>query len=141
IAAAPVVKALQQQYPNMPITVTCMTPTGSERIQSMFGDSVQHCYLPYDLPLASKRFFNRLQPRLAIVMETELWPNHIQQCTRLEIPVMLANGRLSERSARGYARFPKLVAPMLKQISAFAVQSDVEAQRFIELGARPETVT
>jgi 3-deoxy-D-manno-octulosonic-acid transferase len=141
IAAAPVVKALQAQYPDLPITVTCMTPTGSERIQSMFGDSVQHCYLPYDLPLASKRFFKRLQPRLAIVMETELWPNHIQQCSRLNIPVVLANGRLSARSARGYARFPKLVAPMLKQISAFAVQSEAEAQRFIELGARPETVT
>ncbi len=140
IAAAPVVKALQQQYPDLPITVTCMTPTGSERIQSMFGDSVQHCYLPYDLPLASKRFLKRLQPRLAIVMETELWPNHINQCTRLNIPVVLANGRLSERSARGYGRFPKLVAPMLKQISALAVQSAIEAQRFIELGARAETV-
>ena len=140
IAAAPVVKALQQQYPDLPITVTCMTPTGSERIQSMFGDSVQHCYLPYDLPLASKRFLKRLQPRLAIVMETELWPNHINQCARLNIPVVLANGRLSERSARGYGRFPKLVAPMLKQISALAVQSAIEAQRFIELGARAETV-
>ncbi len=141
IAAAPVVKALQQQYPDLPITVTCMTPTGSERIQSLFGNSVQHCYLPYDLPLASKRFFQRLQPRLAIVMETELWPNHIQQCAQLNTPVVLANGRLSERSARGYGRFPKLVAPMLKQISALAVQSEIEAQRFIELGARPETVT
>jgi len=140
IAAAPVVKALQQQYPDLPITVTCMTPTGSERIQSLFGDSVQHCYLPYDLPLASKRFLQRLQPRLAIVMETELWPNHINQCARLKIPVVLANGRLSERSARGYARFAKLVAPMLKQISALAVQSDIEAQRFIELGARAQTV-
>ena len=141
IAAAPLVKALQAQYPDLPITVTCMTPTGSERIQSMFGDSVQHCYLPYDLPLASKRFLQRLQPRLAIVMETELWPNHINQCARLNIPVVLANGRLSARSARGYGRFPKLVAPMLKQISAFAVQSDIEAQRFIDLGARPETVS
>ena len=141
IAAAPVVKALQKLYPDLPITVTCMTPTGSERIQSLFGDSVQHCYLPYDLPWASKRFFKRLQPRLAIVMETELWPNHIDQCARLNIQVVLANGRLSERSARGYARFPKLVVPMLKQVSAFAVQSEIEAQRFIELGARPEAVT
>ena len=141
IAAAPLVKALQQHYPDLPITVTCMTPTGSERIQSLFGDSVQHCYLPYDLPLASKRFFKRLQPCLAIVMETELWPNHINQCARLNIPVLLANGRLSARSARGYGRFPKLVAPMLKQISAFALQSATEAQRFIDLGARPETVS
>lgn len=141
IAAAPVVKALQECYPDLPITMTCMTPTGSERIQSLFGDSVQHSYLPYDLPVCSRRFFKRLKPRLAIVMETELWPNHINQCARLNIPVVLANGRLSERSARGYGRFSKLVAPMLKQISALAVQTHTEAQRFIDLGARPETVT
>ncbi|MDY7219900.1 lipid IV(A) 3-deoxy-D-manno-octulosonic acid transferase [Denitrificimonas sp. JX-1] len=141
IAAAPVIKALQQQYPDLPITVTCMTPTGSERIQSLFGDSVQHCYLPYDLPCASKRFFQRLRPRLGIVMETELWPNHIHQCAQFNIPVLLANGRLSERSARGYGRFPKLVAPMLAQLSGLAVQTEVEAQRFIELGARPTAVS
>lgn len=141
IAAAPLVKALQKQYPSMPITITCMTPTGSQRIQILFGDSVQHCYLPYDLPGASKRFFKRLQPRLAIVMETELWPNHINQCAHLGIPVVLANGRLSARSARGYGRFPKLIAPMLQQMSALAVQSQTEAQRFIDLGARPASVT
>lgn len=141
IAAAPIVKALQAQYPNLPITVTCMTPTGSEQIQKMFGTSVQHCYLPYDLPCTARRFLKQVQPHLAIVMETELWPNYINQCQRLNIPVVLANGRLSERSARGYARFPKLVAPMLKQLSALAVQTQVEAQRFIELGARAETVT
>ncbi len=141
IAAAPVVKALQQLYPDLPITVTCMTPTGSERIQSLFGDSVQHCYLPYDLPICSRQFFKRLKPRLAIVMETELWPNHINQCARLNIPVLLANGRLSARSARGYGRFPKLVAPMLKQLNVLAVQTHTEAQRFIDLGARPEAVT
>ena len=141
IAAAPVVKALQQLYPDLPITVTCMTPTGSERIQSLFGDSVQHCYLPYDLPICSRQFFKRLKPRLAIVMETELWPNDINQCARLNVPVLLANGRLSARSARGYGRFPKLVAPMLKQLSVLAVQTHTEAQRFIDLGARPEAVT
>ena len=141
IAAAPVVKALQQLYPDLPITVTCMTPTGSERIQSLFGDSVQHCYLPYDLPICSRQFFKRLKPRLAIVMETELWPNHINQCARLNVPVLLANGRLSARSARGYGRFPKLVAPMLKQLNVLAVQTHTEAQRFIDLGARPEAVT
>ena len=141
IAAAPIVKALQKQYPQLPITLTCMTPTGSEQIQSMFGDSVQHCYLPYDYPPASRRFLKGVQPCLAIVMETELWPNHINQCARLNIPVVLANGRLSERSARGYGRFPKLVAPMLAQLDALAVQTQVEAQRFIELGARPATVS
>jgi 3-deoxy-D-manno-octulosonic-acid transferase len=77
IAAAPLIRALQVRYPDLPITVTCMTPTGSERIQALFGDGVQHCYLPYDLPWAAARFLERVQPRLALVMETELWPNHI----------------------------------------------------------------
>lgn len=140
IAAAPFVRALQAAYPDLPITLTCMTPTGSERIQAMFGDQVQHCYMPYDLPCMARRFLRRVRPQLAILMETELWPNHIHQCHRMSIPVMLANGRLSERSARGYGRFPKLVAPMLQQLQALAVQTEIEAQRFIELGALAERV-
>ena len=84
-----------------------MTPTGSERIQALFADEprIQHCYLPYDLPCAAARFLERVQPKLAVIMETELWPNHIHQCARRGIPVALANARLSERSARGYGRF------------------------------------
>ena len=107
IAAAPLIRQLQKRYPDWPITVTCMTPTGSERIRALFGDSVAHCYLPYDLPWAARRFLRHLQPRLAVIMETELWPNHIHQCARLGVPVALANARLSERSARGYARFAR----------------------------------
>lgn len=141
IAAAPMIRALQARYPHLPITVTCMTPTGSERIQALFGDSVQHCYLPYDLPWAAARFLERVRPRLAVIMETELWPNHIQQCARRGIPVVLANARLSERSARGYGRFAKLTAPMLAQLSWIAAQSEVEAERFRALGARPACVT
>ncbi|VXC15348.1 3-deoxy-D-manno-octulosonic-acid transferase (KDO transferase) [Pseudomonas sp. 8Z] len=140
IAAAPMIRALQARHPELPITVTCMTPTGSERIQAMFGDSVQHCYLPYDLPWAAARFLDRAQPRLAVVMETELWPNHIHQCAKRGIAVALANARLSERSARGYARFAKLTAPMLAELSLIAAQTQAEAQRFLALGARPECV-
>lgn len=140
IAAAPVVRALQERYPQLPVTVTCMTPTGSERIRALFGDSVQHCYLPYDMPCRARAFLQKLQPVVAVVMETELWPNHIHQCARMNIPVVLANARLSERSARGYARFPKLTAPMLAQLSGIAVQTQAEAERFLQLGARPEAV-
>ncbi|MFI8224930.1 lipid IV(A) 3-deoxy-D-manno-octulosonic acid transferase [Pseudomonas sp. NPDC085632] len=142
IAAAPMIRALLQRYPQSPITVTCMTPTGSERIQALFANEprIQHCYLPYDLPCAAARFLNRVQPKLAVIMETELWPNHIHQCAKRGIPVALANGRLSERSARGYGRFSKLTAPMLAEMSLFAVQTEAEAQRFRDLGARPETV-
>ncbi|MDR9860714.1 MULTISPECIES: lipid IV(A) 3-deoxy-D-manno-octulosonic acid transferase [Pseudomonas] len=142
IAAAPMIRALLQRYPTLPITVTCMTPTGSERIQALFANEprIQHCYLPYDLPCAAARFLDRVQPKLAVIMETELWPNHIHQCTKRAIPVALANGRLSERSAKGYGRFSKLTAPMLAEMSFFAVQTEAEAQRFRDLGARPETV-
>jgi 3-deoxy-D-manno-octulosonic-acid transferase len=145
IAAAPLVRELLARYPQLPITISCMTPTGSERIQALFGgpeyaDRVQHCYLPYDLPWAAARFLDRVQPRLAVIMETELWPNHIHQCARRGIPVALANARLSERSARGYARFAKLTAPMLAELSLVAVQTAAEAERFRSLGARPECV-
>jgi 3-deoxy-D-manno-octulosonic-acid transferase len=146
IAAAPLVRELLLRYPELPITITCMTPTGSERIRALFCQGefaarVQHCYLPYDLPCAAARFIARLQPKLALIMETELWPNHIHQCALRGIPVVLANARLSERSARGYARLAKLTAPMLAELSLIAAQTTVEAQRFIDLGARPECVT
>jgi len=142
IAAAPMIRALLQRYPQLPITVTCMTPTGSERIQALFANEprIQHCYLPYDLPCAAARFLDHAKPKLAVIMETELWPNHIHQCAKRGIPVALANGRLSERSARGYGRFSKLTAPMLAEMSFFAVQTEAEAQRFRDLGARPQTV-
>ncbi|MDB6145758.1 MAG: 3-deoxy-D-manno-octulosonic acid transferase [Pseudomonas sp.] len=142
IAAAPMIRALLARYPQLPITVTCMTPTGSERIKALFaGESrIQHCYLPYDLPWAAGRFLNHIQPRLGVIMETELWPNHIHQCAKRGIPVVLANARLSERSARGYGRFAKLTRPMLAEMSGFAVQTEAEAQRFRDLGARPECV-
>jgi len=142
IAAAPMVRALLKAYPELPVTVTCMTPTGSERIRALFADEprVQHCYLPYDLPWAMGRFLDHLKPRLGIVMETELWPNLIDQCHRRGIPVALANARLSERSARGYGRFAGLTRPMLAQMSLIAVQTETEAERFRQLGARPDCV-
>lgn len=142
IAAAPMIRALLERYPQLPITVTCMTPTGSERIQALFADEprIQHCYLPYDLPWAAARFLTHVQPKLAVIMETELWPNHIHQCAKRGIPVALANARLSARSAKGYARFAKLTRPMLEEMSLIAVQTQAEAERFLQLGARPECV-
>ncbi|MFK3972264.1 lipid IV(A) 3-deoxy-D-manno-octulosonic acid transferase [Pseudomonas sp. NPDC087358] len=143
IAAAPMIRALLARYPQLPITITCMTPTGSERIQSMFADEprVQHCYLPYDFPWAAGRFLDHIQPKIGVIMETELWPNHIHQCAKRGIPTVLANARLSERSARGYGRFARLTRPMLAEMSLIAVQTETEAQRFRELGARPDRVT
>lgn len=141
IAAAPLIRALCERHPELPITVTCMTPTGSERIRALFGDQVQHCYLPYDLPWAAARFLDRVRPRLAVIMETELWPNHIHQCARRSIPTVLANARLSAKSARGYARFAGLTRPMLAEMSWIAAQTEAEAERFRQLGARSECVS
>ncbi|MFJ1340557.1 lipid IV(A) 3-deoxy-D-manno-octulosonic acid transferase [Pseudomonas caricapapayae] len=142
IAAAPMIRALLQAYPQLPITITCMTPTGSERVRAMFADEprIQHCYLPYDLPWAAGRFLDHVQPKLAVIMETELWPNHIHQCAKRGIAVALANARLSERSARGYARFAGLTRPMLAEMNLIAVQTETEGERFRQLGARPECV-
>ena len=142
IAAAPMIRALLTRYPQLPITVTCMTPTGSERIQALFADEprIQHCYLPYDLPWAAARFLDRIKPKLGVIMETELWPNLIHQCAKRGIPVELANARLSARSAKGYARFARLTRPMLEAMSLIAVQTQTEAERFRQLGARPECV-
>ena len=142
IAAAPMIRELLKRYPQLPITVTCMTPTGSERIQALFANEprIQHCYLPYDLPWAAARFLKRVKPTLGVIMETELWPNHIHQCAKRGIPVALANARLSARSAKGYARFAGLTRPMLEEMSLIAVQTEAEAERFRLLGARPECV-
>jgi len=145
IAAAPLIEALLARHPELSITLTCMTPTGSARIAALFGarfgSRIHHCYLPYDLPDCVRRFLNHVRPRLAVIMETELWPNYLHQCARRHIPVVLANARLSARSARGYARFARLTRPMFESLTWLAVQSEAEAARFRALGARAEAVS
>ena len=138
IAAAPMVRELLKRYPELPITITCMTPTGSEQIRKLFGGQVGHAYLPYDLPWLQRRLLRRLKPRVGIIMETELWPNLVAEATRAEVPLVLANARLSERSARGYQRVSVLVRPMFAALDWVAVQSQAEALRFIKLGVARE---
>ncbi|WP_281646910.1 lipid IV(A) 3-deoxy-D-manno-octulosonic acid transferase [Parendozoicomonas sp. Alg238-R29] len=134
IAAAPLVKKLQSAYPDHRIVVTTMTPTGSEQVKILYGDTVFHVYAPYDLPCSVSRFLKRIQPELAVVMETELWPNTIAACHKRNIPVLLTNARLSERSAKGYGRLGPLTRKMLQQLSFIAAQTEDDARRFIELG-------
>ena len=138
IAAAPLVRALQQRHPAIGITVTTMTPTGSERVRALFGNAVCHVYAPYDLPCSIARFLHRVQPRLLIVIETELWPNTIHACAARGIPVLLANARLSEKSARGYRRFGAVTAPMLRALSKVVAQHADDGRRFVELGLTPQ---
>ncbi|WP_415056493.1 lipid IV(A) 3-deoxy-D-manno-octulosonic acid transferase [Halopseudomonas sp.] len=141
IAAAPMVRQLLERYPQLPVTITCMTPTGSEQIRKMFGDRVGHTYLPYDLPWLQRRFIRRLRPRVGVIMETELWPNMVHEAKAAEVPLILANARLSERSARGYRRVGWLVRPMFAALDWVAVQTEAEAQRFARLGVAQESMS
>lgn len=134
IAAVPLIRELQNKYPHKAITITTMTPTGSAQVSKIFGDTVQHCYLPYDLPCAMQRTIKRLKPELVIIMETELWPNMIHQLKKKQIPTLLANARLSARSAKGYGKISKLVKPMLGKMTAIAAQYQADGQRFLDLG-------
>ncbi|CRL64544.1 MULTISPECIES: lipid IV(A) 3-deoxy-D-manno-octulosonic acid transferase [Proteus] len=136
LAAVPLVRALRHHYPDLPITVTTMTPTGSERVRSAFGDDVYHVYLPYDLPGSVNRFLKTVDPKLVIIMETELWPNLISKLHQRKIPLIIANARLSERSAAGYQKLGSFVKTMLQKITLIAAQNQEDGERFIELGLK-----
>ncbi|MAL99562.1 MAG: 3-deoxy-D-manno-octulosonic acid transferase [Alteromonadaceae bacterium] len=140
IAAAPLVKALRARHPQACILVTAMTHTGRERAQALFGDSVDYAYVPYDYPGAIARFLERVRPRVLIVMETELWPNIITRTKAAGTPVIVANARLSERSARGYRRVSWLSRALFAQLDWVAAQAEADARRFIDVGARPDAV-
>lgn len=132
LAALPLIRKLQQASVLLLITTT--TPTGSEQVKATLGDSVFHVYAPYDLPDCLARFLARVKPALLLIMETELWPNTLFACHRRAIPVVLINGRLSERSARGYQRFAATSREMLECLSAAAIQHKDDALRFQRLG-------
>lgn len=139
-AAVPLIEYFLNQEKPQPVVVTTMTPTGSSRVRKLFGDRVHHLYAPYDLPDAVNRFLNRINPMKAIIMETEIWPNLITWCYKRNVPLILANARLSERSAKGYRRIPRLGRLALKRISFIAAQSDADKQRLIVIGADKERI-
>ncbi len=141
IAALPLIERLRSAHPDLAVTITTMTPTGSERVRAALGGSVHHRYLPYDLPGAVGRFLDDVRPRLGLLMETELWPNLVAGCVVRDVPLVLANARLSAGSAAGYRRIGGLVRPLLGGLAAIAAQGEADAQRFVALGADPARVT
>lgn len=138
IAIAPVIERLLDEQPTLPVLVTTMTPTGSEQVRRLLGDRVAHCYAPYDLDFAVERFLTAVQPKLALFVETELWPVWLARLERLGVPAMLINARLSERSMLGYQRVSMLARPMLDRLALIACQYPAHAQRFAELGVPDE---
>ena len=139
-AAALLVPTLLHSYPEYRILITTMTPTGSKQVLSVLGNKVDHVYVPYDYPSAVKRFLNRAHPDIGIVMETELWPNLFHACGARNIPLLVSNVRMSEKSMNGYLRFPRLSRSTLSQVSHFAVQSQDDADRMIRIGAPKDRV-
>jgi len=138
IALTPFVNQLLQNYPKLPITLTTFTPTGSAQVQKIFGNRVQHCYLPLDLFPCTQLFLSKLQPNIMIFMETELWPNIIQQCANKEIKLLLINARLSQKSVTRYQKLRPLIKPTLNCFNKILCQSEESFQRFLSLGATAE---
>ncbi|MCG6896712.1 MAG: lipid IV(A) 3-deoxy-D-manno-octulosonic acid transferase [Thiocapsa sp.] len=139
-AAEPLIRRLLARDPPTRVLVTTTTPTGAERLRARFAARVPHRYTPFDLPAVVGRFLDQTDPSLVIVMETEIWPNMLATCAARGIPVILANARLSERSARGYRRVARLTGEALRCFDIIAAQSEADAQRFIALGAEPRRV-
>lgn len=137
-SAFPLIRAIQAEYPLIRILVTTTTPTGSARVVDTLGDSVQHVYLPYDLPDCVGRFLTHFNPALGVVMETEIWPNLYQACLKRDIPLALVNARLTERSARAYGWIGGVIRHCLQALSLLAAQTPADARRYVGLGMDPQ---
>jgi len=138
IAAKPLLEALLTNHPSHKLLVSNTTATGYQTSKRLFGDRVEHCYFPYDLNGAVSRFLDRSNPDLLIIMETEIWPNLLHQCKQRQLPVLVANARLSERSTKGYSRILPLIKPTLNCISKIACRGQQDAENFKQLGATNE---
>ncbi|HLF67465.1 MAG TPA: lipid IV(A) 3-deoxy-D-manno-octulosonic acid transferase, partial [Gammaproteobacteria bacterium] len=133
MAARPLITRIMQHYPHLPLTITTTTPTASAQVKKIFADSVQHVYLPYDYPGAVQRFLRAFRPKLMIIMETEIWPNLFYYLHEANIPIIMANARLAEKSLRGYKRFKFFFAPTLQKVTCIAAQSVMDANHFAAL--------
>jgi 3-deoxy-D-manno-octulosonic-acid transferase len=137
-AAAPLINSLLELYPERTLLVTTTTPTGSDRVRALFGDTVAHCYAPFDLAWPVKRFFNWCDPQIAIILETELWPNLYHECGAREVPLVLASARVSEKSVGRYRMLVSLFSKTLSHGIVIAAQTQVDADRFVSMGAPRE---
>lgn len=137
-ASAALVRALRERHPDTPLVVTTVTPTGAQRARALFDGLAHVRYVPYDLPGSVRRFFDRVRPRVAIILETELWPNLYHECGRRGVPLVLASARISPRSIGRYRRLAALFREALANGIVIAAQSPADAERFRYIGANPQ---
>jgi len=138
VAAAPLVRALRRRYPALPLLVTTVTPTGAARVRMLFGDDVYHSYIPFETPLSVNAFFAAADPAIALIMETEIWPNLYQGCGVRKVPLVLVSARISPKSVDSYRKLLPLFKETLSHGIVIAAQSQADAERFLSLGANPE---
>lgn len=136
-AAVPLINSLIANFPSQKLLVTTVTPTGAARVKALFGDNVEHCYIPFEFPNAIRSFFGAVRPHAAMIMETEIWPNLYRGCGVRNIPLILVSARISPRSIPGYRRLLPLIKETLSHGIIIAAQTQVDADRFLELGANP----
>ncbi len=140
-AAFLLINTIMERFPKVPILVTTTTPTGFARVKAFLGHRVHHVYLPYDTPGAMKRFYKQFKPVIAIILETEIWPNMLHQAKQVSVPSLIVNARLSERSAKRYARLGAFMTQTLADITHVCAQNQSSADRFITLGLDKDKVT
>jgi len=141
-AAIVLIDQLIQNYPEHRILVTTTTPTGSQAVINHYQSEVLHFYFPFDLPIIVNRYIKKINPKLCILLETEIWPNLVHALNTNSIPVLLVNARLSQRSLEKYQKFaPNLAKQTLNKFTTVATQNQNSANRFIELGIDTDKVT
>ncbi|AGP80394.1 3-deoxy-D-manno-octulosonic-acid transferase [Alteromonas mediterranea MED64] len=141
VAASCLIKRIMQDEPECQITVTTTTPTGSARVRAIFGDTVHHFYLPYDLHMAMAVMLKRIKPKAVLITEVELWPNLIHACWKRDIPVMVVNARMTDRSARRYKKISKLFNPMLGKLYHICAQGERDFANYAWLGVSEQKLT
>ena len=141
VSASVLIKTLMKQDASAHFTITTTTATGAARVRDIFGDTVQHCFLPYDLPFAMNTMLKRLAPKVVLITEVELWPNMIHACWKRHIPTVVINARLTERSAQRYAKISYLFAPMLAKVSHVCAQGQRDFDHYLQLGIDAQKLT
>jgi len=136
-ASAPLIRALKERFPGRQLLITTVTPTGAARVKSLFGETVHHGYIPFEFPHAIRAFFQNVNPEAALIMETEIWPNLYRGCGIRKIPLILVSARISPRSVPGYRKLLPLIRETLSHGIIIAAQSQLDADRFLALGANP----
>lgn len=137
-ASVPLVKALMDRFPDHQLLITTVTPTGAARVRLLFKHTVLHCYIPFETPDAVTNFFDSIKPKIALILETEIWPNLYHECGRRKIPLILVSARISPKSVNTYKKFLPLFRETLSHGIVIAAQSEADAERFRSLGAAPD---